>query len=54
MYYRSEISMADPLTEEQEKFLAECETQFSARFTEGDRDFMQVSHIDELGLVIPL
>ena len=30
------------LTDEQEQFLAECEAQFSARFTEADKDFMKV------------
>ena len=38
------------LTEEQEQFLAECEAQFSARFTEADKDFMKVK---EAGLSQP-
>ena len=31
------------LTDEQKKFLEECETEFANRYTEEDKDFMQVA-----------
>ena len=34
--------MAGQLTEEQKNFLAECEAEFSNRYTESDKDFMKV------------
>eukprot|EP00092_Neocalanus_flemingeri_P018299 GFUD01019806.1.p1 GENE.GFUD01019806.1~~GFUD01019806.1.p1 ORF type:complete len:123 (+),score=49.42 GFUD01019806.1:78-446(+) len=34
--------MSEPLSEEQEQFLAECEAQFSGRYSQADKDFMQV------------
>ena len=37
--------MAAPLSDEQEQFLAECEATFSGRYSEADKDFMQVCHI---------
>ena len=35
--------MGTELTEEQKKFLQECEEEFADRFTEKDKDFMQVA-----------
>ena len=35
--------MGTELTEEQKKFLEECEEEFADRFTEKDKDFMQVA-----------
>ena len=38
--------MGTELTEEQKKFLQECEEEFADRFTEKDKDFMQVATLD--------
>ena len=35
--------MGTELTEEQKKFLEECEEEFADRFTEKDKDYMQVA-----------
>ena len=34
--------MTSELTEDQKKFLAECEAEFSNRYTDQDKDFLQV------------
>ena len=34
--------MESELTDEQKKFLAECEAEFSNRYTTDDKDFIQV------------
>ena len=35
--------MGTELTEEQKKFLEECDEEFADRFTEKDKDYMQVA-----------
>ena len=34
--------MTSELTEDQKRFLAECEAEFSNRYTDQDKDFLQV------------
>ena len=34
--------MSVPMTEDQEQFMAECESQFSGRYSDTDKDFMKV------------
>ena len=40
--------MAADLTEDQKKFLEECETEFAQRFTDQDKDFVQVQYCLQL------